>query len=348
MRAAKTRVSKTVTFWFAIAVALCSCIVASEAKYRTDKNRFGVYRQQVIVDPSGHGNFTTIQEAVDSVRQNNKHWFFINVRPGIYREKIKIPYEKPYIVLKGAGKRRTRVEWDDHFSIAQSPTFVSLADNTVVKGMTFANSYNRPRKGKNKNPRVPAVAAMIGGDKSAFYSVGFDGLQDTLWDSEGRHYFHRCTIQGAVDFIFGTGQSYYEDCVVHVLGGEIEPGVAGYITAQGRTDPKDANGFVFNNCLVYGTGMAFLGRPWRGYSRVIFYQSNLTDVVVPEGWDAWNFVGHENQLTYGEYNCYGSGSKTPRRVKWEKKLNGDTVRGFADLNNFINHDGWLDDLPIPS
>lgn len=67
----------------------------------------------------------------------------------------------------------------------------------------------------NKNPRTPAVAALIDGDKCAFYSVGFAGIQDTLWDSDGRHLFHRCTIQGAVDFIFGNGQSIYKVC--HIL-----------------------------------------------------------------------------------------------------------------------------------
>ncbi|VVA98489.1 unnamed protein product [Arabis nemorensis] len=309
---------------------------------------YGVYQQQVFVDQSGHGNFTTIQKAIDSVPSNNRHWFFINVKAGLYREKIKIPYEKPYIVIIGAGKRLTRVEWDDHDSVAQSPTFATLADNTVVKSITFVNSYNFPSKGKtNTNPRTPAVAALIGGDKSAFYSVGFAGIQDTLWDSDGRHYFHRCTIQGAVDFIFGNGQSIYQSCVIQVLGGLLQPGLAGYITAQGRTNPYDANGFVFINSLVFGTGMAFLGRPWRGYSRVIFYNSNLTDVVVPEGWDSWNFAGHENQLTYTEHGCFGSGSNTGRRVKWVKKLTGSAVQSLADLN-FINRGGWVEDLPIPA
>ncbi|XP_010527479.1 PREDICTED: probable pectinesterase 29 [Tarenaya hassleriana] len=351
MTASMATASKTTTFRIfaaaaAVIVVLCSCFVESEAKYSTNKRRYGVYHYRVIVDPSGHGNFTTIQKAIDSVPLNNNHWFFIDVKAGIYREKIKIPYEKPFIVLIGAGKRLTRVEWDDHFSLAQSPTFSSLADNTVVKSMTFANTYNRPHKGKNKNPRVPAVAAMIGGDKSAFYAVGFDGLQDTLWDSEGRHYFHRCTIQGAVDFIFGNGQSIYQDCVVQVLGGELEPGLTGYITAQGRTNPNDGNGFVFKDSLVFGTGMAFLGRPWRGYSRVVFFRTNLTDVVVPEGWDAWNFVGREQQLTYSEYGCFGSGSDTSRRVKWEKKLDGVALRTLSD-EDFINRDNWLDQLPIP-
>jgi hypothetical protein len=69
------------------------------------------------------------------------------------------------------------------------------------------NSYNFPH---DNNPRLPAVAAMITGDKTAFYQCGFAGVQDTLWDEAGRHYFKRCTIQGAVDFIFGSGQSIYE------------------------------------------------------------------------------------------------------------------------------------------
>ena len=55
-----------------------------------------------------------------------------------------------------------------------------------------------------------AVAARILGDKSAFYRCGFFGLQDTLWDVQGRHYYKSCTIEGAVDFIFGDAQSLYE------------------------------------------------------------------------------------------------------------------------------------------
>lgn len=56
----------------------------------------------------------------------------------------------------------------------------------------------------------PALAARIYGDKSAFFECGFEGLQDTLWDVQGRHYFLGCYIEGAVDFIFGNGRSYYE------------------------------------------------------------------------------------------------------------------------------------------
>lgn len=53
------------------------------------------------------------------------------------REQIKIPYDKPYIYIEGEGKRRTRVIWDSHDSIATSATFISQAHNIVVKGITF-------------------------------------------------------------------------------------------------------------------------------------------------------------------------------------------------------------------
>lgn len=79
------------------------------------------------------------------------------------------------------------------------------------------NSYNSPNVG-NENPRVPAVAAMITGDKNSFYRCGFSGVQDTLWDDQGRHYFNHCTIEGAVDFIFGAGQSIYQVYIISKIG----------------------------------------------------------------------------------------------------------------------------------
>ncbi|XP_038875009.1 probable pectinesterase 29 [Benincasa hispida] len=297
----------------------------------------------LIVDQNGHGNFSTIQAAIDSIPSNNRFWVSIHVKPGVYREKVKIPYDKPYIILKGQSKRTTKVVWDDHLTVAQSPTFTSSADNIVVKSITFVNSYNYPWN--NGNPRVPAVAAMITGDKSSFYKCGFYGVQDTLWDDQGRHYYHRCTIQGAVDFIFGAAQSIFQGCSISVVGEALLPlGSTSFITAQGRTNPNDANGFVFKECNVFGSGSAFLGRPWRGYSRVIFYNSNFSNIINPNGWDPWHFVGQENQLTYAENGCYGPGADMSHRVEWEKKLSLNEIRQLTSLN-FINGESWIQDQP---
>ncbi|KAG2294153.1 hypothetical protein Bca52824_040822 [Brassica carinata] len=143
-----------------------------------------------------------------------------------------------------------------------------------------------------------------------------------------------------------TGRRVSKKCVINVLGATLKPGVAGYITAQGRTNPYDASGFVFTDSLVYGSGKAFLGRPWRSYARVIFYNTDLTDVVVPQGWDSWHFGGHVSQMTFAEIGCYGSRSNTGRRVSWVKKLSGFSVQSLINLD-FINSGGWVQALTIP-
>ncbi|OMP04177.1 hypothetical protein COLO4_09878 [Corchorus olitorius] len=193
-----------------------------------------------------------------------------------------------------------------------------------------------------KNPTAVAAAAAIHGDKSYFYRCGFSSVQDTLWDNSGRHYFKRCTIEGAVDFICGAGQSIYEDCTIRYLGDLLKG--TGYITAQSREEKTDANGFVFKNCNVYGTGKALLGRAWRQSARVLFYNCQFADIIDPLGWEAWNGQSQE-QLTFAEYGNRGPGADTSKRVQWEKKLSAQAVAQFTSMS-YIDNEGWLQSLPV--
>lgn len=61
----------------------------------------------------------------------------------------------------------------------------------------------------------------------------------------------------------------------------------GYMTAQGRQRASDTDGFVFKNCWLTGSAKAYLGRGWSSYARVLYYQTFMEDVVVPQGWLAW-------------------------------------------------------------
>jgi len=72
-----------------------------------------------------------------------------------------------------------------------------------------ANTIYEP-KDVGSEPIEPATAARIYGDKSFFYNCSFVGYQDTLFDAYGRHYYKDCYIEGEIDFIFGSAQSYYE------------------------------------------------------------------------------------------------------------------------------------------
>ncbi|KAK7856795.1 putative pectinesterase 29 [Quercus suber] len=126
----------------------CACIalilgLAKAQFYKQVGNKKLPY-QTFTVDQSGNANFSTIQSAIDAVPSNNKYWTCIRIKAGTYREKLLIPYDKPYIILKGVAKTKTLVEWGDHDNLAQSPTFTSQADHIVAKSISFRNTYNNP------------------------------------------------------------------------------------------------------------------------------------------------------------------------------------------------------------
>ncbi|KAI8026503.1 putative pectinesterase 55 [Camellia lanceoleosa] len=332
---------------FIVFLLVSTCFGLSGAiECRVNVKNPSKYAYTITVDQTGKGNFVTIQKAVDSVPSNNDQWLRIHVLPGIYMENVTIPKEKQCIFLEGSGYTQTTISGEDHSQTDSSATFTALPDNFVAKGIAFMNSYNRPIL---VDEVKPAVAARIYGDKAAFYECAFLGFQDTLWDVEGRHYFNSCYIEGAIDFIWGDGQSFFEECRINVTAGLLPSQVsAGYITAQGRQSEEDPGGFVFENGYVFGTGQAYLGRAYRPYSRVIFHGTTLDSVVVPAGWDASNYQGHEENLTYAEIGCKGAGASTSKRVEWEKKnLDGSLLQEFS-RDSFINKDGWLGNQPMSS
>lgn len=82
-----------------------------------------------------------------------------------------------------------------------------------------------------------------------------------------------------------------QNCCISVVARGL--GVPGYVTAQGREHEEESNGFVFKNCTLDGSGKTYLGRAWRDHARVVFYNTYMSDIVVPQGWEPWYGVGHE-------------------------------------------------------
>ncbi|KAA3487157.1 Pectinesterase, catalytic [Gossypium australe] len=203
-------------------------------------------------------------------------------------------------------------------------TSVQSAIDSIPQENHQWNSYNHPLLLKHALSErkvlgvLQAVAARILGDRSAFFECGFLGLQDTLWDASGRHYFAKSHIEGAADFIFDT---------------------------QGRGSSDDPSGFVFKGGTLFGNVRPYLGRAYGPYSRVIFQETTINADVVPQGWDAWKFPGKEENFMYAEVNCKGPGSDTSNRVTWEKTLTPSQLQQFS-LSYFIDQDGWISKLPM--
>ncbi|GMN35537.1 hypothetical protein TIFTF001_005372 [Ficus carica] len=225
------------------------------------------------VDQSGNGDYKTIQEAIDAVPSNNKELVFILVKPGIYKEKVTVPADKPFITLSGRKASETFITWSESGGIFDSPTVSVLASDFVARHLTIQNTHGSSGK---------AVALRVSADRAAFYGCRILSYQDTLLDDTGRHYYQNCYIEGATDFICGNAASLFEKCHIHSLAEG-----TGAITAQRRESPSEDTGFTFLGCTITGTRTAMLGRPWGDYSRVVFALSYMSNVILPQGWEDW-------------------------------------------------------------
>ncbi|RLM92381.1 hypothetical protein C2845_PM08G11120 [Panicum miliaceum] len=324
-----------------MALAVALAVLASMAAVPRGRcDAAGTVVRSIFVNRNGSADFESVQHAVDSVPFGNGQWIRVHVAAGVYNEKVIIPQNKSFILLEGEGRQQMSIEWADHAgrdsSTAASPTFAAYSADFMARDITFKNTYDDGDGGMS-----PAVAALVSGDRSSFYRCGFVGVQDTLSDMDGRHYYEGCYIEGAMDFIFGNGQSIFQGCDIRTAPTPVSPG---FITAQDRQSEADTNGIVFKGCTVRGDTPAYLGRAWRRYARVIFYRTDMSGVVVGQGWDAWNYKGREDTLTMVEAGCTGQGSNRTGRVPWTKALSDGELAKFVDLS-YISGDGWLDAQP---
>jgi len=296
---------------------------------------FDQARVLIVAKEAGKGDFTTVQGAINAVPVNNKRPVVINVRPGIYREKVTIPAEKPFVRLSGSDANSTVITWNDSAKSSggtyYSATVSVYASDFTATKITIKNSYGPG----HLTPEDQAVAVRISGDRSAFYNCRFLGYQDTVLDESGRHYFQNCYIEGAIDFVCGNGRSIYENCDLHAI-----PIDNGAFTAQKRSSLSDNTGFVFLHCTLTGKGLMFLGRAWAPYSTVLFAYTYMDDIIVPQGWDNWNDPNRDRTARYGQYKCYGGGASETKRVSWSHELSSTEAAPFITID-YIDGRSWI-------
>ena len=289
---------------------------------------------KLVVAANGTGNYKTVQEAINAVPDNNDKVTIIFIKKGIYKEKLNVPPSKHNIKMIGEDRDSTILTYDDYHSrkdsagneigTSGSASIHIYGEGFSAENITFQNSAG---------PVGQAVAVLAGGDKSYFKNCRFLGFQDTLYThGNGLQLYVDCYIEGTVDFIFGTGTAWFQNCVIYCKRG-------GYITAA-LTDENAKYGYVFKNCTITGKAAAqtyFLGRPWKPYAKVVYISCTLGPQIKPEGWDFWGDISKQSTAYYAEYKNSGVGFTPAQRVAWSHQLTDEEVKNYTLANVLA---GW--------
>lgn len=307
MSTVRRRVSLSLLF-------LCFLCLSASAQAKT-----------IVVAADGSGDFKTVQQAVGSVPDNNTQRIVILIKPGVYREQVRVTAGKRYLTFRGEDPARTILTFRLSAQEAGNTrlafsTFIG-ADDFRAENITFENTFGTGSQ---------AVALFVDAERAEFRNCRFLGWQDTLFVNGARHSFKDCYIEGHVDFIFGSASAIFENCTIHSKG-------AGYVTAHYRTSDDENTGFVFVRSRLTGEKEGqgvYLGRPWRPYARVVFLECWLGEHIKPEGWDNWRDPAREKTAWFGEYKSSGPGANVNARVAWSKQLTAAEAGAFSRARFF--------------
>jgi len=301
---------------------------------------------ELTVAQDGSGDFKTIQEAINKVRDHAEKRVVITIKEGIYNEKVVIPAFKRNITLKGIDKEKTVISYNDYsgkpfrgidvtgdtkFSTYTSYTLLVQGNDCSLENLTVENTSGKVGQ---------AVTLHTEGDRISVKNCSILGNQDTLYLAKGgtRNYFENCYINGTTDFIFGAATVYFYNCTIESLSNS-------YVTAASTTQ-QDKYGFVFVDCKLTAkddsVDKVYLGRPWRPYAQTVFINTDLGSHIVPEGWNPWkgdkNFPDKEKTVFYAEYASKGEGAKDiTKRASWSHQLKKSDLKKY-DFKKVL--DGW--------
>ncbi len=291
----------------------------------------------LYVAADGSGQFKSVQAAIMSVPAGSvDNPVLIHIKPGVYNEAIYIQHEKQFFRLIGGDPEKTILTYNFYASMPgpdgkpigtfRTASATIDADDFVAENITFENSAG---------PIGQALAIRVDGDRAIFRNCRFLGWQDTILLNRGRQYFTNCYIAGHVDFIFGAATAFFEKCHINCLKN-------GYITAA-STPSDQPFGFVFSDCKITSANpevRTYLGRPWRIHASTIFLNTEMSDIVRPEGWNDWRKPETHQTARYAEYHSIGPGANPKARVPWAKQLIKSEAEAITVKTVLGDTDGW--------
>ncbi len=265
-----------------------------------------------VVAKDGSGDYISVIDAIANAPINSVKPWVIFIKNGIYKGHHEIPANKPFIHL--IGQSRDGVFITDNKStlpVAEGGTGSNWEDgstmyvqgaNCYFENITFQNEFGYLGK---QGP--PALAFYTKGDRFSMKNGYLRSFQDTYYtggSSTNRYYFLNSRIEGAVDYIYGNGNVFFDrDTLTNVRKGSV-------IVAPDHNSAT-LHGYVFRDCIInedpslIEKGDHRFGRPWKGTPKTVFINTKLLADINPQGWSDMG-VAPEVFADYGTVDKNGN------------------------------------------
>lgn len=233
--------------------------------------------------------YATVQAAIDAAPGDGTP-YYIFIKKGTYEGHVQI--DKPNIHLMGESKQNTVISWnktnEEGGGVDKASTVNVTANDVSFDNLTLRNT--RINEGQ-------ALALYTKADRIIITNCNLEGWQDTYRTGKDgqRHLVRNCKISGTTDFIYGSGEAYFDADTLHVLR------ESNVIVAPDHSTAR--YGYVFRNAVITAAtagSTTALGRPWGNTPKVSYINTRLTNGVSITA-DGWNEMGGK-PIQMAEYN----------------------------------------------
>jgi pectin methylesterase-like acyl-CoA thioesterase/lysophospholipase L1-like esterase len=243
--------------------------------------------RRITIAADGSGDFATMQGAIDCVPTGNTAPTTLFLRKGTYNEIIYFS-DKHNLTILGEDRKGSIVAYANNQNL--NNTDFNAMPGGYRRGMIRAVNCNdltiahltlhnpTPQGGGQSETIILNGSANA---RAIITDVDMLGHQDTL-QINGQAYVSNCYIEGDVDFMWGAGPSFFENCRLRALRNKS-------MYTQIR-NPATNHGYIYRNCTfegAEGVTESVLSRVLQTRfpaSEVVLLDCTLTDAVSPVGW----------------------------------------------------------------
>jgi uncharacterized repeat protein (TIGR01451 family) len=311
----------------------------------------------LTVASDGSGDFCTVQAALDFIPAGNTAPTTVFVRDGTYTE-INYFYGKSYVTVLGQDRNQTIIAYpnNNNFNPAGGGyhRMVFAADHSPYFTIANLTIHNTTPPGGSQ-----AEALILNGNNSVAntaVNVSLYSHQDTL-QINGQGYVADSYIEGDVDFMWGQGPNFFNNCVINAV-------TSGGYYCQVRNPVTTTNhGNVYLNCTLEAnsgvSGMylaridptAATGYP---YSEVVFLNCVMGSFITPAGWLLLNTADQTaasapnvHDWEYNSHDSSGNPINVSSRAAFSTQLtmanNAATIANYSNPT-YVLGNNWTPQL----